>query len=321
MERSMDISRLRKVSCCLLAGGALAMAALVCSAQDTVENSKEACSLPRLKDAVRVDGYIFRTYKGGEGNNDNCLQVSHNGKIIFRRTLFSSWKYVLGQPEEKKWKIPGIPNGTDITGRGRPDMIVSFYSGGAHCCNIHYVFELEPEFKLLKTLDVADTETAYFADLDRNHHFFFIAEDWTFAYWWVSFAGSPIHSVVLRFVDDLNGGGFHLDLDKMSRPAPTPEEWKAMHRDVDGELELNHKQMFNNLPDILWQKVIDLIYTGHSDLAWKFLDEVDPHAQLEPYPDLAAFCMTLKSSPYWPDLEPSIKNMPPACVQAKPNRK
>ncbi len=241
-----------------------------------------------------------------------------NGKVTFRRTLGNDGHYALGQPADKEWKVPPIVNGTDITGRGHPDMIVYFYTGGAHCCLMHYIFELEPQFKLLATLDARDTWPAYFADLDKNHHYYYMAEDWTFAYWWMSFAGSPFHSVVLHYVDDSKGGGFHLAIDKMQAPAPTTEEWQKVLRDVRQELRLELQNIFNSLPNVLWQEVLDLIYTGHSDLAWKFLDEVGPGAQQGSYPDLAAFCSKLKSSPYWPDLAPTLQNPPPACANAKP---
>jgi hypothetical protein len=288
----------------------------LCPAQDPVANPSALCSLPNLKDAVRVDGYIFRTYKSGDSNY--CFQVLRDGKILFRRTNDNDGWFKLGQPEDKKWKVPAIPNGTDITGRGHPDMIVSFTSGGVHCCLSHFVFELEPKFKLLATLDAEDTWPAYFADLDHNGHYYYIAEDWTFADWWMSFAGSPYHSIVLHYVDDSKGGGFHLAIDKMQTPSPTSDEWQKALSDVQNELQLDRENMFNDIADVLWQKVINLIYTGHSDLAWKFLDEVGPKAQQKHYPNLATFCSTLKTSPYWPDLAPTLKDTPPACANAKP---
>jgi hypothetical protein len=43
-------------------------------------------------------------------------------------------------------------------------------------------------------------------------------------------------------------------------------------------------------------------------------------AQQGNYPDLASFCSTLKTSPYWPDLAPTLKNTPPACANATADR-
>ncbi len=288
--------------------------ATLCPAQDPVANPSALCSLPNLKDAVRVDGYIFRTYENR--GDDRCFQILRDGKIIFRRTNDNDGWFKISQPEDNEWKVPAISNGTDITGRGHPDMIVSFTSGGVHCCLSHYVFELEPKFRLLATLDAEDTWPAYFADLDKNGHYYYIAEDWTFDSWWQSYAGSPHHSIILHFVDDNKGGSFHLSINKMQAPAPTPEEWQNTLDGLRQQLVSDQEEFDVNG---LWQKVMDLIYTGHSYLAWKFLYEVGPKAQSKPYPNLADFCLTLKTSPYWPDLGPTLKGTPPACANAKPD--
>jgi hypothetical protein len=132
---------------------------------------------------------------------------------------------------------------------------------------------LEPEFKLVAKLDARDTWPAYFTDLDHDAHYYYIAEDWTFAYWPGSFAGSPNHSVVLKFVDDANGGGYHLALDKMTTPPPTPTIWAKNLEDVRQEQQLEDTGWYNNLEGVLWQNILDLLYTSHSDLAWKFLEE------------------------------------------------
>ena len=282
-----------------------------CLAQDPVDNPNEVCSLANLKDATRVGSYIFRTY---DNIDASCFQVLRDGKILFRRTNNNGGKYVIGQPEEKEWNIPVIPNGTDITGRGHPEMIVSQFTGGMHCCRRHYIFELKPEFKIVATLFADDIRPAYFADLDKNHHYYYIAEDWTFDTWWMSYAGSPHHSIILHFVDDSKGGGFHLAIDKMQASAPSPEEWQKALDGLREQLQSDQEEFDANG---LWQEVLDLIYTGHSELAWKFLNEVGPKAQAKPYPDLADFCLRLKSSPYWPDLAPTLKNTSPVCANAK----
>ena len=196
-------------------------------------------------------------------------------------------------------------------------MIVSWWTGGAHCCLSHYVFELEPKFKLLATLDAEDTWPAYFADLDKNGHYYFIAEDWTFAYWAGSFAGSPNAPIILQFVEDSNGGGYHLALDKMRKPEPSPKEWKESVSEYKDSLGEYGAGFLLRAPTI-WNTVLKLIYSGHSDLAWKFLDESWPGTKEEKEEEMGNFCATLKTSPYWPDLAPTLKNIPPACANAKP---
>jgi hypothetical protein len=199
-------------------------------------------------------------------------------------------------------------------------MIVSMYTGGAHCCLMDYVFELEPEFKRIALLDAEDSWPAYFDDLDHDGHFYYLAEDWTFAYWPSSFAGSPNHSVVLRYVEGTNGGGYHLAWDKMRRPPPTPPEWNHAMSAVRKDLKVMKSGYVSSIATDLWSEVMDLVYTGHSDPAWKFVDEAGPEAQGGNNPDLDDFCSRLKASPYWPDIQPTLINTPPACANAKPER-
>ena len=303
----------------MLSGALLFLPAASLAAQFPVENPRTVCTSRYEKDKAKVGQFVFRTYEV-KASGKACLQVFHDDKVIFRRTNDNDGWFRLGQRADKGDGVPAIPNGTDITGRGYPDMIVSTYSGGAHCCLSHFVFELESKFRLLATLQAEDSWPAYFAANDEGNHYYYFARDWTFSYWPGSFAGSPNHSVVLEYRSDDRGGGFHLAVDKMKRPVPTPREWQSGLDAVQNELALEQKGYANSLPNVLWQEVMDLIYTGHSDLAWKFLDEVGPQAQQGNYPDLADFCSRLKTSPYWADLELTLRDVPPACTNAEPDK-
>jgi hypothetical protein len=283
--------------------------------QSPPNDPKTACSRKRQASIISVDQFLFRTYRNDQ-TGDTCLQVSQNGRIIFKRTMDNGGRYVLGQSADPQFGIPAIKNGTDVTGRGHPDMIVSLYTGGAHCCMFHYVFELEPAFRLLATLNDADDDLSHFSLLGDEGQYYFVTADWTFAYWPGSFASSPNHSVVLRFVRDDNAGGYHIAWDKMRRPAPTSQEWDKDLAEV--RRALNDDGLPGDRAATLWNEVLDLIYTGHSELAWKFLDDVGPKAQESPFPNLADFCSLLKRSIYWPDLAATLKDVPAACANAKP---
>lgn len=285
-----------------------------------VRNPSRICNASHLAKAVLVDGVTFLSYKD-DVSGEACLQVNKAGKLLFQLTNDNGGYFTLGQQASSDGTVGHIKDGTDITGRGYPDMVVSQWTGGAHCCRIDYVFELRPKVRILAKLEAQDADESHFDDLDGNGRYYYVSADFTFAYWWQSFAGSPSHSVVLRFTDGDDGGGYHLALDKMARPAPTESEWAASLTRVKHELELNDSNMANDLPDVLWQEVLDLIYTGHADLAWKFLTQVGPKAQQGSFPDLPSFCSTLKTSSYWADLRATMQGAPPSCLSAKPSRK
>jgi len=284
-------------------------------AQYPALDAAKACSAKNKTDEVQLAGVVFRTYS--EPNDGACLQVIRDGKVIFERTNDTGGLFTIGQAANKDWGWPAIANGTDITGRGHPDMIVSHYTGGAHCCTSDYVFELEPVFRLLATLDAEDSDGAYFSDLDHNHHYYYLANDWTFAYWRGSFADSPAPAVTLGFADNAKGGGYGLALDKMERPAPTTAEWAKQVQEARAAFT-GDNQFSGGIGSKLWGDMLDLIYTGHSDMAWKLFDGAWPGARVGKDQFLADFCSQLKTSPYWPGLKEGIQSAPPVCSMAAP---
>ena len=196
-------------------------------------------------------------------------------------------------------------------------MVVSAYTGGAHCCMYHLVFELAPAFKLLAILSDRDDDLAHFEFDAGDGKYYYHTADWTFAYWPSCFACSPSASVTLRFVEDQNGGAFHLALDKMTEPAPVQEEWE---KHLHALRETVAAGDVGSIGQNLWGVVLDLLYTGHSDLAWKFVANAGRDAESGQFPSLGEFCSVLKASPYWNDLRPTLREVPPECSRAKPLR-
>jgi hypothetical protein len=287
-------------------------------AQDivTAENPAKACASEHKNDEAKVGRYVFRTYLSDDGS---CLQVVRNGKLIVGSPIDSHLPYSLGQHENTVSKIPAIANGTDLTGSGHPEMIISQYSGGMHCCTERKIYELEPKFKQVATIDDQDFEEGHFEDLDHNGHYYYLTADPTFLYWNAAYVDSVWPGIILQFANDNKGGAFRLALKKMHTPDPTPEQW--------GEITTASRKAFgadnhfsNGIGSWFWGNILDLIYTGHSDLAWKLFDETWPPERPGKDKFLADFCSQLKTSPWWADLKTTIQNAPPACANAKPER-
>jgi hypothetical protein len=304
-------SKGRGVAWVVLLGAVWVAASVVLLAQGGAENPAEACASKNQVGTATVGQYRFASYKSNDGA---CLQVTSGGKVVYTQSVDSFETYTLGQPGDAQGNTPAIANGTDVTGRGQPDMVVSLFTGGAHCCTSHYVFELGPEFKLLATLNDADDDLAHFERDRKDGRYNYITADWTFAYWPTCFACSPSELVTLRWVDDTKGGGFHLAMDKMQKPAPTPAQWNKKLSAAKKDVSASDA---TSIGRTMWQTVLDLIYTGHSDLAWKFVDALGPKAQQNPLPSLEDFCGLLKQSPYWADLQPTLKDVPAACANAE----
>jgi hypothetical protein len=269
------------------------------------------CTRVRLTGSAAVHGYVFRAYESTDSDGPGCVRIYKNGKLVYRLSKDDAMRYDLGQKGDAQYKIPGVPNGADLTGEGRPNMIVTSWSGGAHCCFTHYIFEVEPTLRLLATIEDGDTDLAHFEKPDGDDGYYYVTSD-IWSYWPSSFASSVSHKVLLRW----NGEKFHLDLDKMRKLPPTPQQWKAALKDVDDALK-DGGDTRGTLGVTLWDTTLDLIYAGHSDLAWKFVREANPNALKGDNPSLEEFCSMLKDSEYWPDLKPTLKDVPEACEMVK----
>jgi hypothetical protein len=273
------------------------------------------CSAKFRTARVVVHGFTFTSFQNN-ASGKACIRVSRDGELVFERTGNNDDTFTIGQLAYQENGIVAIPAGTDITGRGHANVIVSHYTGGAHCCRLDYIFELEPRFKLLATLDSQDDDTAHFVQLDDTGQWYYDTTDWTFGYWFGSFAGSPVHEVLLAYSDGNKGKGYHLALDKMQKPAPDAAEWDALIASIRTETDEKRRDFAADLRGALWQNVLDLLYTGHPELAWKLVREAGPQAQGGSYPTLEDFCSTLTRSLYWRDLRPMMKDAPAACKTA-----
>ena len=282
------------------------LSAVFARADDT-----KPCVRVRQTSSATVDRYVFSSYEAIDPDDPACVRIYRHGTVVYQLANDEEMQYYLGQTDNASYNIPRVPNGTDLTGRGRHNMIVTSWSGGAHCCYKHYIFELEPKLSLLVTIEDGDTDLAHFERLGQDHSYYYVTTD-IWSYWPSSFASSVSHKVILRW----DGEKFRLDLNKMRHPPPTPQQWKAALKDVDDALK-DGGATRGALAVTLWDTTLGLIYTGHSDLAWKFVREANPDALKGDHPSLEEFCSMLKGDQFWPNLKPTLKNVSEECVTAK----
>lgn len=106
----------------------------------------------------------------------------------------------------------------DLTGDGVPEVILTQFSGGAHCCFTHSVYSLSTPPRLLLRAESAHSEALEVSQLDGRGPLELVGADWRFAYaYGLSFAESPALPVVYAYrggryvVDTLNFPNFVLD--------------------------------------------------------------------------------------------------------------
>ncbi len=218
--------------------------------------------------------YTVKTVRGPEGVTDSMLQIFKAGTLVYATNSYNFF-----DPEEKPSDAddnrPKRPRPcTNITGNGIPNLVVEEFSGGAHCCSTYHVFELGNEFREISTLDTYDAG-ANFVDLDQNGIFGIRTADSSYAYVFTSYSGSFLPSTVLRFVD----GKYSLATDWMFTQPLTAEEFVAIVNEVNTTYTTPTEDGSEiTLPSqwggdaILWNKMLELTYTGHVDQALQLLD-------------------------------------------------
>ncbi len=246
--------------------------------------------------SVNVNDYLCEIKESADGKQ-RCLTFSRNGKKIRSDCSEIGFFSILMSP----------PAGTDINGDGIPDIIVEYYSGGAHCCFQYSVFSLGDRMKLVAVLN-GEHSVLEFKDLDGDGKHEVIGRDWTFAYWYASFAGSPAPEIILHW----NNGKYRLSEDLMKKTydlndvRKTAEEFR---RDALPESESNQSLHWEAR---WWAAMLELIYSGNGDIAWKFFDWFWPVPDEKSLKEkwltdkkkfLAEFKKQLRMSPYWIDLK------------------
>ena len=183
-----------------------------------------------------------------------------------------------------------IVPGTDITGSGVPELLVSEYSGGAHCCTTYHLFAFEPFFRRLAVIPTLDAG-ARFENLDGRPGMEMVTADMTFAYWNTYYAASPKPRVVLAW----NGSDYVVAPDLMAAAAPDAADLAAQAQAVAASDQWTDDAMD---PD-LWRTMLDLIYGGHADLAWGFLDAAWPAGRDGKDAFRTDLLCQLATSPWW----------------------
>jgi hypothetical protein len=184
--------------------------------------------------------------------------------------------------------------GPDITGNARPDLVISEWSLGAHCCYTFHVFEIGDTFRHVQSIDAGSSESAHFRNLDGSPDFEFVMNDWTFAYWYTSFAESPAPQVALKF----NGTSYVFARELMKKDPLSEARLRSLAGDV---LAMDDWRM--GVPPMeLWMQMIDLIYSGNMAQAFKLFDLAWPGYVEGKDEILLDFKTRLKESPFYPDL-------------------
>lgn len=195
---------------------------------------------------------------------ESTLQIFQKNKLVFKE---QGYQYTLN--ESGKIDAEGLPPaGQDITGDGEPDLVISKYSGGAHCCYDIRIFSIGKKFRAIDSIAAEDGYEG-FKDLNGDGILEFVGRDWSFAYWNACFADSPAPKIILSY----QHGKYLIDQAMMKRPLTEIKEEKR-----EGLCEVDNAWERNGycLKPEIWGHMLDLIYAGHAQVARNYLAQILP---------------------------------------------
>lgn len=242
-----------------------------------------------LKEEKHLGDYIVRTYARLDAGS---FEIIHKGVRVYAAHGYS---FRIGSIYEKDKTNSLVSIGSDITGDGKPDLLVSEWTGGAHSSYLFNLFEIGSQFRYIQTIDSAHSDNVDFENLDSDPALEFPMYDWTFAYWRCSFAASPAPKVILKY----NGNKYEIAGDLMRKPGLPYAKLVQM----SCKIKKDEEWKYNRQPSDLWEVMLDLIYTGNMDQAWVFFDLSWPSGIEGKEDFIKDFKEQLKHSPFWKDVQ------------------
>ena len=250
-----------------------------------------------LQQEKQFQDYTVRIYRDEDDNSKNAgmgsLVILKSNKQVYSR--FGN-KFDFGDlfDAENTNNLPRI--GQSITTDNQPNLVISEWSGGAHCCFTYHIFQIGEQFKFLGSVEGVNSGVD-FKDVNRNGDLRLLVYDWTFEYWHAGFADSPSAQVILRY----QKGKYKPDLELMKKPAPSQQALKAKAKEIEKAFDgvvADPEQAFS-APSELWGEMLDLIYSGNMKSAWELLDLSWPTDKPGKSKFRKAFLKQLSTSPYY----------------------
>ncbi|MBX3364548.1 MAG: VCBS repeat-containing protein [Phycisphaeraceae bacterium] len=240
---------------------------------------------PLLADARAVGSLTMELRWADASRQSQRVELFRDGRQVWAR---SGHRFAIESRVNEQASTRPVGQGVDdITGDGVPDLVIREFTGQPGRF-VFIVVGLGPEVREIATIE-ARHEGA-FIDVNGDGRHEFVGTDWTFDGWKAPASSSPAPRVVLTF----EGGAYVLAPSLMQRPEPTPEQIEQL---IIGVLRSNEWQG-GNPPPALWGTALDMMFSGHPELGWSFLELAWPEGQAGYERFLGEFRAQLLKSPY-----------------------
>lgn len=225
------------------------------------------------------------------------FEILKDGNRVYAGSGYSfAIGYFLAQdqsPDSVKLKV-----GDDFTGEGVPELLISEWSGGAHCCYTFHLFRLGDAFSHIQDIPLLDADESAFVRRPGIKSLVLVSNDYSaFGYFPKNFAESPAGRVFLSFQD----GKFRPDARLMKANAPTDAEIAKCAGLFKPSLAWKQESNAGQ-PLGMWYYATDLLYSGNADAAWEFLDAAWGGSAADKKRYLDDYRRRFRKSTYYQDL-------------------
>lgn len=177
------------------------------------------------------------------------------------------------------------PVGTGVTGDATPQLVVTGWSGGDHCCHTIHIVDLGVHPRLIQRIAAGHSDQDLFAQLDDDPALEISLPDWSYAYWPHGFAQSPVPRVILHW----DGRQYVPSARLMRNAAPL---YQLRDR--------RQPQSEDEVIAAIFQDAVDLIYAGRLLETRTLLKQLLPNTAEAKSLHQTFFDCKLPASPWWP---------------------
>lgn len=243
-----------------------------------------------LTDEQRSGPYLIRTFRWAFGS---AFQILEAGQVVHEQKSTDGEFYIGADRATGGQELRNrIPPGTDITGDGIGDLVISHWSGGGHCCATAHVFSLESVPRKIAAIQGWEPSIG-FRDINGDERF--EVEVWD----------APLHGihqglvgfVPVRVILRFEMSGYQPAPDLMWRPAPAQEEIRKLAKNFSLQFAQESDGRLVPSSEFLRQ-ILEWMYSGNERSALELIELCWP-AEKGKDEFLTLLYQRLDASAYW----------------------
>lgn len=181
----------------------------------------------------------------------------------------------------------------DLDYDGVDELVVTAFSGGAHCCETVYIYQLAPGAPPRRVARIEAGNGMFVHGPGASA--LFNVPDQTFDYWNAPHVSSPQPAVYYT----IRGGRLVVDLRHMTMAARSGDLSQAVD---PAEVRKAMTVPGSALDPRMWAYMLDLMYSGEEALAWYVFEQSWPPERPGKTEFRAEFLGVLEKSPQWRDV-------------------